>query len=80
MIDAAGTVRDLSGVVDDIAGDVLSDPLLARLRDLDPRSLPAVQGSPRLGPCVARVGKFVCVGLNYADHAEESGLPVPAEP
>ncbi|MGN5477458.1 ureidoglycolate lyase [Cupriavidus basilensis] len=80
MIDAAGTVRDLSGVVDDIAGDVLSDPLLARLRDLDPRSLPAVQGSPRLGPCVARVGKFVCVGLNYADHAEESGLSVPAEP
>lgn len=80
MIDAAGTVRDLSGVVDDIAGDVLSDSSLARLRELDPLSLPAVQGSPRLGPCVGRVGKFVCVGLNYADHAAESGLPVPAEP
>jgi ureidoglycolate lyase len=80
LLDATGTIRDLSGIVDDIAGNVLSDAFLAKLRDVDPTTLPAVSGQPRIGPCVGRVGKFVCIGLNYADHAAESGLPVPAEP
>jgi ureidoglycolate lyase len=80
LLDASGTIRDLSGIVDDIAGHVLSDTSLARLRDVDPSTLPAVGGQPRIGPCVGRVGKFVCIGLNYADHAAESGLAVPTEP
>jgi ureidoglycolate lyase len=79
-IDAGGTIRDLSAVVDDIAGDVLSDAALERLRALDLRSLPAVAGEPRIGPCVGRIGKFICIGLNYADHAAESGAAVPTEP
>ncbi|ATG21963.1 ureidoglycolate lyase [Ralstonia pickettii] len=80
LLDASGTIRDLSGIVDDIAGHVLSDASLARLRDVDLSTLPAVAGQPRIGPCVGRVGKFVCIGLNYADHAAESGLAVPTEP
>jgi ureidoglycolate lyase len=80
LLDASGTIRDLSGIVDDIAGGTLSDASLAKLRNLDPATLPAVSGQPRIGPCVGRVGKFVCIGLNYADHAAESGLPVPTEP
>ncbi|MCT7328893.1 ureidoglycolate lyase [Ralstonia mojiangensis] len=80
LLDATGTLRDLSGIIDDIAGNVLSDAFLAKLREVDPTTLPAVSGQPRIGPCVGRVGKFVCIGLNYADHAAESGLPVPAEP
>ncbi|MEV8473184.1 ureidoglycolate lyase [Ralstonia sp. UNC404CL21Col] len=80
LLDATGTLRDLSGIVDDIAGNVLSDASLARLREVDPATLPAVSGQPRIGPCVGRVGKFICIGLNYADHAAESGLPVPSEP
>ncbi|MCT7299033.1 ureidoglycolate lyase [Ralstonia sp. CHL-2022] len=80
LLDATGTLRDLSDIVDDIAGNVLSDAFLAKLREVDPTTLPAVSGQPRIGPCVGRVGKFVCIGLNYADHAAESGLPVPAEP
>ena len=80
LLDATGTLRDLSGIVDDIAGNVLSDAFLAKLREVDPTTLPAVSGQPRIGPCVGRVGKFVCIGLNYADHAAESGLPVPSEP
>jgi ureidoglycolate lyase len=66
--------------VDDIAGDVLTDAGLARLRAIDPVSLPVVQGEPRIGPCVGNIGKFVCIGLNYVDHAAESNLPVPTEP
>lgn len=80
LLDASGQIRDLSGVVDDIAGEVLLPEGLARLAAIDPASLPAVAGSPRIGPCVGRVGKFLCIGLNYSDHAAESGLPVPAEP
>jgi ureidoglycolate lyase len=80
LLDTEGRIRDLTGIVDDIAGDVLSDTGLAKLRALDVTSLPLLEGSPRIGPCVGRVGKFVCIGLNYADHAAESGLPVPAEP
>jgi ureidoglycolate lyase len=80
LLDAQGKIRDLSKVVGDIDGAALSDESLAKLRALDPASLPVVEGNPRIGPCVARIGKFVCIGLNYADHAAESNLPVPAEP
>ena len=80
LLDAQGGIRDLSGQVDDIAGEVLGDAGLDRLRALDPDSLPLVPGDPRIGPCVGRVGKLVCIGLNYRDHAEESGQPVPEEP
>ncbi len=73
LVDAGGVVRDLSGHVDDVAGDALSDAGLARLRALDPTGLPAVAAGARLGPCVAGTGKFICIGLNYADHAAESG-------
>jgi ureidoglycolate lyase len=80
LLDSNGVMRDLSGVVDDIAGDVLDTAGLDRLRALDPATLPRVAGSPRIGACVARVGKMVCIGLNYADHAAESGMAIPAEP
>jgi ureidoglycolate lyase/2,4-diketo-3-deoxy-L-fuconate hydrolase len=80
LIDAEGRLRDLSAHVPDIAGDTLAPAALARLAGLDPRSLPLVAGTPRLGPCVGRVGKMVCVGLNYSDHAAESNMPVPSEP
>jgi len=75
-----GTIRDLSGVVPDIAGAVLAPDSLARLAALDVRTLPVVAGEPRLGPCVAGTGKFICIGLNYADHAAETGATVPPEP
>ncbi|MCD0503892.1 fumarylacetoacetate hydrolase family protein [Bordetella petrii] len=80
LIDAQGQVRDLSGVIADIGPDTLSEAGLARLRALDPASLPVVQQPGRLAPPWAGMGKFVCIGLNYADHAAESGLPVPKEP
>ena len=80
ILDGNNTIRDLSGVVADIGGDTLLPESLDRLRRLDPNTLPKVDGSPRLGPCVAGVGKFICVGLNYSDHAAESGMKVPAEP
>jgi ureidoglycolate lyase len=80
LLDGDGKLRDLSGAVPDIAGDVLTDAGLAKLRTLDPQSLPLVGGSPRIGACVGNVGKLVCIGLNYADHAAESNLPVPTEP
>lgn len=75
-----GSVRDLSGVVDDIWGETLGDARLEKLRAIDVGSLPAVDGDPRIGPCVGNVGKFICIGLNYADHAAESGMELPAEP
>jgi 2-keto-4-pentenoate hydratase/2-oxohepta-3-ene-1,7-dioic acid hydratase in catechol pathway len=80
MLDAAGTIRDLSGVVKDIDGTTIGADGLAKLAGLDPKTLPAVAGNPRLGPCVGHVGKFICIGLNYADHAAESGMAVPPEP
>ncbi|HEY9108891.1 MAG TPA: ureidoglycolate lyase [Roseateles sp.] len=84
LLDNDGRVRDLSNLIDDIAGDVLTPAGLAKLRDIDINMLPLVPGTPqqdlRIGPCVGRVGKFICIGLNYADHAAESGLPVPTEP
>lgn len=84
LLDDTGRVRDLSAHVDDIAGSVLLPEGLERLAALDPADLPLVAGTPqaglRLGPCVGRIGKFICIGLNYADHAAESGLQVPPEP
>lgn len=80
MLDQDGNVRDLSGIVPDIAGDVLGEAGLQRLRDLDPGSLPQASANERIGPCVGGVGKIICVGLNYSDHAEESGAEVPPEP
>ncbi|TWI58633.1 ureidoglycolate lyase [Pseudomonas duriflava] len=80
LLDAQGQIRDLSGHIDDIAGQAITAERLATLQRLDPTSLPVVTGSPRIGPCVGRVGKFICIGLNYADHAAESGLDVPKEP
>jgi 2,4-didehydro-3-deoxy-L-rhamnonate hydrolase len=84
LLDAQGRVRDLGNVVSDIAGDVLTAEGLAKLRALDPATLPLVEGTPqqdlRIGPCVGQVGKFICIGLNYADHAAESGMAVPTEP
>ena len=80
LLDDQGRPRDLSGVIDDLAGDVLTPAGLAKLRHLDAATLPLAAQGARIGPCVARVGKFVCIGLNYADHAAESGARVPAEP
>ncbi len=83
-LDAEGRVRDLSGHVSDIAGSALLPDTIARLKALDIATLPVVEGIPqsdlRLGPCVGQTGKFVCIGLNYADHAAESGMDVPPEP
>lgn len=80
MIDAGGAARDLTGLVPDIGGAVLSDVGLDMLRRLDASRLPPVPAGARLGPCVGGTGKFICIGLNYADHAAESGLKVPPEP
>ena len=80
MLDASGTIRDLSGVIPDLAGDALSAAGLAKLAALDPASLPAVPGNPRIGPPVTGMKNLICIGLNYADHAAETGAPVPKEP
>ncbi len=80
LIDAAGQLRDLSGTVEDLRPELMTPELTAKLAALDPASLPAVDGEPRLGSPVARTGHFIAIGLNYADHAAESGLPVPEEP
>jgi len=80
VLDSQGRVRDLRGVVADIDGATLSDESLARLRALDLDALPLAPEGVRYGPCVGQVGKFLCIGLNYADHAAESGLPIPDEP
>jgi len=80
LLDSTGAIRDLSGVVPDITGNTLLPDSLAKLRKVDPASLPKVNGTRRIGPCVGRVGKFICIGLNYSDHAAESGMAVPTEP
>lgn len=80
MLDAEGVLRDLSGHVNDIDGSVLSDAGLDKLRAIDPASLPVVSGDPRIGACVGNIGKFMCIGLNYSDHAAEQGLPIPEHP
>ena len=78
LIDANGQLRDLSGQITDIDQGLLAD--LSVLKDIAPDSLPIVSGNPRFGPCVAGVGKFICIGLNYSDHAAETGNPIPKEP
>ena len=80
MLDAQGRIRDLSKVIPDIAGDVLSPKGLSKLRKVNVDKLPLVRGTPRIGPCVGKVGNFIAIGLNYSDHAAESGMPVPKEP
>ncbi|MEX0338772.1 MAG: fumarylacetoacetate hydrolase family protein [Arenibacterium sp.] len=80
LIDAEGTLRDLSEHVHDIDGSVLTDAALARLAALNTSTLPEVSGAPRLGACLNRIGKFMCIGLNYSDHAAETGAKVPDHP
>ena len=80
ILDAAGAIRDLSGVIPDITGDVLSPAALAKIAALDVNSLPKVAGNPRLGSPVTGMKNLICIGLNYADHAAETGAPIPKEP
>jgi 2-keto-4-pentenoate hydratase/2-oxohepta-3-ene-1,7-dioic acid hydratase in catechol pathway len=84
ILDSGGNIHDLSGTVSDITGESLSPATLASLKNIDLTKLPLVPGKPpgkpRLGPCVGRVGKFICIGLNYSDHAAEAGMKVPSEP
>jgi len=80
LLDAEGNIRDLDAVVDDIAGDALAPETLAELALLDVTKLPVIREGVRIGPCVGRVGKFICIGLNFSDHAAESNLPIPKEP
>jgi 2-keto-4-pentenoate hydratase/2-oxohepta-3-ene-1,7-dioic acid hydratase in catechol pathway len=75
-----GEIRDLSGVIPDLAGESLHPTAIEKLRNTDVTRLPMVRGLPRIGPCVGNVGKFICIGLNYADHAAEAGMAVPSEP
>ena len=80
VLDADGAIRDLSGAVADISGDALLPDSIEKLKAIDPASLPKADGSPRIGACVGNVGKFMCIGLNYSDHAAETGGEVPSEP
>jgi 2-keto-4-pentenoate hydratase/2-oxohepta-3-ene-1,7-dioic acid hydratase in catechol pathway len=80
ILDASGGIRDLSGIVDDFAGPALGRESLARIKALDPATLPLVGGNPRIGPPVGVVPKFLGIGLNYRDHAEETGMPIPEVP
>lgn len=80
LLDEQGNIRDLSGHVKDLSGAQLYPEALAELAKLDVNSLPVVEGNPRLGPCVSGTGKFICIGLNYSDHAAETGATVPPEP
>lgn len=80
MMDADGKIRCLANVIDDLSGDALSDASLEKLRAIDPTTLPEVDAETRIGPCVTGVGKIMCIGLNYSDHAAESGMEVPPEP
>jgi 2-keto-4-pentenoate hydratase/2-oxohepta-3-ene-1,7-dioic acid hydratase in catechol pathway len=80
VLDADGALRDLSAHVADIGGAVLDDASLAKLREIDPTGLPLVSGDPRIGACVGGIGKFLCIGLNYSDHAAETGAAIPEHP
>ena len=80
MLDEQGDIRDLSSIVSDISPAIIDAGDLDGLKSVDPASLPRVEDNPRLGPCVGRIGKFVCIGLNYSDHAKETGMPIPTEP
>ena len=76
LLDANGQIRDLSSLVPDISGDTISPAGLKRLSEIDPATLPVVEGNPRLGPCVSGLQKILCIGLNYSDHAAETGSPL----
>lgn len=80
MVDGDGKIRDLTAILPDINGATISPASLAKLAAIDPATLPVIHGEPRIGPCVAQVSKFIGVGLNYSDHAAETGQPIPAEP
>ena len=80
LLDAAGQLRDLSGHIADITGATLGDASIAKLQALDPTSLPLVTNGQRIGPCVGNIGKFLCIGLNYSDHAAETGAKIPEHP
>ena len=80
LLDKDGGIRDLSEIIDDLSGRALSPESISKLKALDPASLPLVKGNPRIGACVGQVGKFICIGLNYADHAAETGADIPKEP
>ena len=80
MLDEHGDIRDLSTIVSDISPAIIDAGDLDGLKSVDPASLPRVENNPRLGPCVGQIGKFVCIGLNYSDHAKETGMPIPTEP
>src|SRR5690348_17121897 len=80
IVDADGKIRDLSKVVKDIDGEMIASGGLAKIKKANIKRLKAVPGKPRLGSCITRVGNFIAIGLNYSDHAAESGMPVPKEP
>jgi len=80
LLDPIGQLRDLSQIVPDIGGETLLPESIAKLRALDESKLPPIPGAPRIGPCVGSIGKIVCVGLNYIDHAAEANMPIPSEP
>ncbi len=80
ILDNEGNIRSLERVIYDLSGDALTSSGLEKLKTVDPLKLPLVEGNPRIAACVGNVGKFLCIGLNYSDHAEESGMEVPAEP
>lgn len=80
ILDNEGNIRDLSSIISDVDGANISDESIQKIKDIELASLPLVNESERIGPCVGKVGKFICIGLNYADHAAEAGMPVPSEP
>jgi ureidoglycolate lyase len=80
LLDSTGKIRDLSATIADVNPEALAPAALDKLRKLDPASLPLVSGTPRLGPCLTQIPKIVCVGLNYTDHAKETGAAIPKEP
>lgn len=80
LLDANNQIRDLSNIIPDLTGDTVDPNTMARLSALDTNTLPPVEGTPRIGPCIGNVGKLVCIGLNYSDHAKETGSPIPSEP
>jgi len=80
VLGSDGTIRELSGMIADVAGEFLLPEWIGKLRNADVSALPIVQGQPRIGPCVGSVGKFICIGLNYSDHAKEAGMALPVEP
>ena len=80
LLDKNGILRDLSGLVNDISAETLLPESILRLNNMNHAALPEIKGDQRLGPCVGQVGNFICIGLNYSDHAKESGMDVPSEP